>query len=126
VRKLEVECPDCSQTVIPQWNPFEGCWSCPDCYSDDLDDVVREAEGDYSGAADCGLRAHQSKSNDVTYSYLQDGGDFYVKDGDTLVAVIKYPTRVKDGDLEKAQWAETWFLNLMETWRVNVTREPCL
>jgi hypothetical protein len=62
----------------------------------------------------------------VTYSYLQDGGDFYVKDGDTLVAVIKYPTRVKDGDLEKAQWAETWFLNLMETWRVNVTREPCL
>jgi hypothetical protein len=49
MRKLEVECPDCSQTVIPQWNPFEGCWSCPDCYSDDLDDVVREAEGDYSG-----------------------------------------------------------------------------
>lgn len=62
----------------------------------------------------------------MVYGYLQDGGDFYIKDGDTLVAVVKYPTRVKDDDLEGAQRAEAWFENLMRAWRVDVTREACL
>lgn len=62
----------------------------------------------------------------MQYEYLQDGADFYLKDNDTLIAVVSYPGRVGDGDIKKAQIAEAWFIHLMETWRVNVVRGSCL
>jgi hypothetical protein len=58
-----------------------------------------------------------------TYSVTQDGADFYLKDGSALVAVVTYPSGVKDFDLEGAIKARDWFEQLMRQWGIVVAFE---
>jgi len=57
------------------------------------------------------------------YRYSQDGADFYLNEGETLVAVVTYPQGVRDFDLPAAQRACEWFKKLMHQWNIEVYRE---
>jgi hypothetical protein len=52
------------------------------------------------------------------YDVYQDGADFYLKEGSALIAVITYPNKVRDFDLEQAQKARKWFKSLMVQWNI--------
>jgi hypothetical protein len=54
--------------------------------------------------------------DNMVYDAMQDGADFYLTQGDELVAVISYPKRVGDFDLEEAQKARSWFEELARKW----------
>lgn len=54
------------------------------------------------------------------YTCWQDGADFYLKEGASLVAVVTYPDKVRDFDLEAAKKAREWFLKLMQRWNIRV------
>ena len=54
------------------------------------------------------------------YTVEQDGADFYLREGSALIAVITYPSGVKDFDIVAAQRAKEWFLKLMRQWGIQI------
>ena len=57
----------------------------------------------------------------MEYNVIQDGADFYLMEKDELVAVIVYPNKVRDFDLERAKRARAWFNELMRKWNFTVS-----
>lgn len=43
------------------------------------------------------------------YHVRQDGADFYLYEGSALIAVVSYPQRVSDFDMDAARDARSWF-----------------
>ena len=48
------------------------------------------------------------------YTVEQDGADFYLKEGSALIAVVTYPSGVRD--MNDATRAREWFHRLAAMW----------
>lgn len=57
----------------------------------------------------------------MKFDVIQDGADFYLSQDDELVAVLRYPSEIRDFDLEKAKRARVWFKELMRKWNFTVS-----
>ena len=57
----------------------------------------------------------------MKFDVIQDGADFYLMQDGELAAVIVYPQKTRDFDLERAKKARAWFNELMRKWNFTVS-----